>query len=82
VPWFVTSTRAGVTPTGRRRRPTQDLRQCAIGKIAEIEQRIAGLTAIRATLTEIVNARCPIPFPTIGNVKGPDGDAAARTGPN
>jgi DNA-binding transcriptional MerR regulator len=62
---------------GRRRHPTADLRQRATAKIAEIDARIADLTAIRTTLTAVVAARCdsltnctcadcPIPFLTIG----------------
>ncbi|WP_030437212.1 MerR family transcriptional regulator [Actinoplanes subtropicus] len=60
-----------------RRHPTPDLRQRAIDKIAEIDARIADLTAIRGTLTAVVDARCdsltnctcadcPIPVLTIG----------------
>lgn len=71
--------------TGRRRHPTANLRQRAIDKIAEIDAKIADLTAIRTTLTEVVDARCdslthctcvdcPIPFLTIGT--HPDGDPA------
>lgn len=41
-----------------RRHPAPDLRQRAIDKIAEIDARIADLTAVRASLTEIVDARC------------------------
>ncbi|GGN46159.1 DNA-binding transcriptional MerR regulator [Actinoplanes campanulatus] len=69
---------AELLDAGRRRHPTADLRQRAISKIAEIDQRIADLTAIRTTLTEVVDARCdsltdctctdcPIPYLTIGN---------------
>jgi len=47
---------AGLIETDRRH-PTGDLRQKAIDKIAEIDARIAALTAIRATLTEVVDAR-------------------------
>ena len=68
---------AGLLDTGRHRHPTPDLRQRAIDKIAEIDQRIADLTAIRGTLTEVVDARCdsltnctctgcPVPFLAIG----------------
>jgi DNA-binding transcriptional MerR regulator len=60
-----------------RAAPRADLRQRAIDKIAEIDAKIADLTAIRGTLTEVVDARCdsltnctcadcPIPFLTIG----------------
>jgi DNA-binding transcriptional MerR regulator len=62
---------------GRRRHPTGDLRQHALDKIAEIDRKIADLTAIRGTLTQLVEARCkslthctcpdcPMPFPAIG----------------
>jgi DNA-binding transcriptional MerR regulator len=77
---------ADLLDAGRRRHPSADLRQRAIGKIAEIDAKIADLTAIRATLTEVVDARCdsltnctctdcPIPFLTIGTER-PDGDPA------
>jgi DNA-binding transcriptional MerR regulator len=73
---------ADLLAAGRRRHPTSDLRHRAIGKIAEIDAKIADLTAIRTALTEVVDARCdsltnctcpdcPIPFLTIGR---PDGD--------
>jgi MerR family mercuric resistance operon transcriptional regulator len=68
---------AELLDTGRRRHPAPDLRQRAVEKIAEIDQRIADLAAIRGALTEVVDARCdsltnctcadcPIPFHTIG----------------
>jgi DNA-binding transcriptional MerR regulator len=74
---------AALLDTGRRH-PAPDLRQRAVDKIAEIDRRIADLTTIRATLTQVVDARCdsltnctcadcPIPFLTIGR---PDGDPA------
>ncbi|MBU2669034.1 MerR family transcriptional regulator [Actinoplanes bogorensis] len=67
---------ADLLGTGRRRHPTPDLRQQALGKIAEIDRRIADLTAIRGTLTEVVEAECdsltnctcpdcPLPYLTI-----------------
>ena len=73
--------------TGRLRHPTPDLRRRAIGKIAEIDRKIADLAAIRATLTEVAEthcegltnctcADCPIPFPTIGSAEPGDGDVA------
>ena len=78
---------AELLETGRRRHPTPDLRQRAIDKIAELDAKIADLAAIRATLTEVVDARCdsltnctcadcPIPFLTIGTTDHPDGDTA------
>ncbi|MEV4714693.1 MerR family transcriptional regulator [Micromonospora sp. NPDC049374] len=76
---------ADLLDAGRRRHPTPDLRQGAIDKIAEIDAKIADLTAIRGALTEVVDARCdsltnctctdcPIPFLTIGTAPPPDGD--------
>ena len=76
---------AELLDTGRRRHPTPDLRQRAIDKIAEIDAKITDLTAIRGTLTEVVDARCdsltnctcpdcPIPFLTIGSPERPDGE--------
>ncbi|GIF00085.1 MerR family transcriptional regulator [Paractinoplanes rishiriensis] len=74
---------ADLLDAGRsRRHPAPDLRQRAIDKIAEVDQRIADLTAIRATLTEVVEARCdsltnctcadcPVPFLTIGGQNSP-----------
>ena len=49
---------AELLDTGRRRHPAPDLRERALGKIAEIDRRIADLTAIRGTLTELVEAEC------------------------
>ena len=68
---------AGLLDAGRRRHPPVDLRQRAVAKIAEIDARIADLTAMRTTLTQVVDARCesltdctcadcPVPFLTIG----------------
>jgi DNA-binding transcriptional MerR regulator len=76
---------ADLLAAGRRRHPAPDLRQRAIDKVAEIDARIADLTAIRAALTDVVDARCdsltnctcadcPIPFLTIGAAEMPDGD--------
>jgi DNA-binding transcriptional MerR regulator len=78
---------ADLLDAGRRRHPNPDLRERAIGKIAEIDQRIADLTTIRTSLTEIVDARCdsltnctcadcPIPYLTIGYAERPTGDHA------
>ena len=69
---------AELLDAGRRRHPTADLRQRAIRKIAEMDQKIADLTAIRTTLVEVVDARCdslahctcadcPLPYLTIGS---------------
>jgi MerR family transcriptional regulator, mercuric resistance operon regulatory protein len=49
---------AELLDAGRRRHPPPDLRQRAVDKIAEIDARIADLTAIRSTLTRLVEARC------------------------
>jgi MerR family transcriptional regulator, mercuric resistance operon regulatory protein len=59
----------------RHRHPTPDLRARATAKIAEVDAKIADLTAIRATLTQVVDAQCdsltnctcedcPLPFLT------------------
>jgi DNA-binding transcriptional MerR regulator len=77
---------AELLDTGRRRHPIAGLRQRAIDKIAEIEAKIADLSAIRTALTEIVDARCdsltnctcadcPIPFLTIGTAEHPGGQS-------
>jgi len=79
---------ADLLDAGRRRHPSPNLRGRAISKIAEIDQKIADLTAIRTTLTEVVDARCdsltnctcadcPIPFLTIGTADRPDIGAPA-----
>jgi DNA-binding transcriptional MerR regulator len=68
---------ADLLDAGRRRHPTASLRQRALDKIAEVDRRIADLTAIRDSLAEVVDARCdsltnctctdcPIPYLTIG----------------
>jgi DNA-binding transcriptional MerR regulator len=49
---------AELLDTGRRRHATPDLRQRAEAKIAEVEQRIGDLVAIRDRLARIVAARC------------------------
>ena len=49
---------ADLLAAGRRPHPPADLRQRAVDKIAEIDQKIADLTAIRTTLIEVVDARC------------------------
>jgi DNA-binding transcriptional MerR regulator len=80
---------AELLDTGRRRHPTADLRQRATDKIAEIDRKIADLTAIRGTLVELVDARCdslthctcadcPLPFAELANpeLANPEGDPA------
>jgi MerR family mercuric resistance operon transcriptional regulator len=74
---------ADLLDAGSRRHPSADLRQRALDKITEIDRKIADLTTIRATLTEVVDARCdsltnctctdcPIPYLTITTTR-PDG---------
>jgi DNA-binding transcriptional MerR regulator len=73
---------ADLLDAGRRPHPAPDLRQRAIDKIAEIDARIADLTVIRGTLTDLVDARgaglttctcdeCPVPYLTIGTADRP-----------
>ncbi|MEV4276487.1 MerR family transcriptional regulator [Actinoplanes xinjiangensis] len=77
---------ADLLAAGRRRHPSADLRQRALDKISEIDRRIADLTAIRGTLTEVVDARCdsltdcsctdcPLPYLTIGTTRPPGAPA-------
>ena len=72
---------ADLIDAGRRRHPAADLRQRALDKITEIDRRIADLSAIRATLADVADARCdsltdctcpdcPIPFLIIGHADG------------
>jgi DNA-binding transcriptional MerR regulator len=72
---------AALLEAGRRRHPPVDLRRLAADKVAEIDARIAVLTAVRASLTEVVDARCdglvpctcadcPVPFLTAGAPRG------------
>ncbi|BCB75069.1 MerR family transcriptional regulator [Phytohabitans flavus] len=49
---------AELLETSRRRHPTPDLRQRATDKLAEIDAKIADLTAMRAALADVVAARC------------------------
>ena len=76
---------ADLLDAGRRRHPSPDLRERALAKIAEIDQKIADLTTIRTSLTEVVDARCdsltnctcadcPIPYLSIGTAERPAGD--------
>ena len=78
---------AELLAAGRRRHPTADLRERALGKIAEIDQRIADLATIRATLSEVVDAGCdsltnctcadcPIPFTAVGTAARASEDRA------
>lgn len=58
---------------GRRGHPTPDLRERAIAKLAEIDRKIADLATMRASLEQVVAAKCdslmgctcqecPVPF--------------------
>ena len=62
--------------TGRRAHPTPQLRERAIAKLAEIDQKMADLASIRESLEQVIAARCdgltgctcadcPIPFANI-----------------
>jgi DNA-binding transcriptional MerR regulator len=42
----------------RRRHRTPDLQQRALDKIAEVDRKMADLTAVRAALSEVVAAQC------------------------
>jgi MerR family mercuric resistance operon transcriptional regulator len=60
------------------RRPTRDLRDLATAKVAEIDERIARLEAMRADLSTVIAAECdsltdcscglacPMPFEELG----------------
>ncbi|GAA2383530.1 MerR family transcriptional regulator [Dactylosporangium salmoneum] len=78
---------AELLDTGRRRHPTPDLRERALAKIAEVDAKIADLTAIRGALSDVVDARCdtlvgctcpdcPMPLLTIGRGTPPGGEPA------
>jgi DNA-binding transcriptional MerR regulator len=67
--------------TGRRRHPTGPLYERAVAKLAEIDDKIAHLTTMRAALSEIVAARCdslencscpdcPLPFVALTDIEG------------
>jgi len=73
---------AELLDTGRRRHVSGALQQRAIAKMAEIDRRIAHLTAIRAVLGEVVTAQCdsltdcscdgcPLPFLEISELTEP-----------
>lgn len=72
---------AELLDAGRRRHPPPDLRQRAVDKIAEVDAKIADLTAIRTALAQVVQARCdsltnctcadcPIPFADLAHLDG------------
>ncbi|GAA1842917.1 MerR family transcriptional regulator [Asanoa iriomotensis] len=49
---------AELLDTGRRRHPTADLRARARAKLAEVDEKITDLRAIRGSLEEILAAEC------------------------
>jgi DNA-binding transcriptional MerR regulator len=49
---------AELLDAGSRRQPTADLRTRALAKIDQIEQKISDLVTIRASLQQVVEARC------------------------
>jgi DNA-binding transcriptional MerR regulator len=74
---------AELLDTGSRRHPTPDLQARARAKLAEIEQKISDLHAIRSRLEDVVAAQCdsltnctcpacPMPF---ADLAAPDGAA-------
>lgn len=79
---------AGLLDLGAHRRPRSGLRAAARAKLADVDARIADLTAVRATLLDVLDAgcrdlqacactpSCPIPFPSLHRPEIADG---ART---
>ncbi len=72
---------AELLDAGRRRHPAPDLRQRVVDKIAEIDARMADLSAIRGALSQVVEAdcdsltnctcaACPIPFLPLASYSG------------
>lgn len=72
---------AELLDTGRRGHPTPDLREHAVGKLAEIDQKVAHLGTIRDALTQVIDAQCdtltgctcsgcPIPYADIADHQG------------
>jgi DNA-binding transcriptional MerR regulator len=66
---------AELLDTSRRRHPTPDLRERAERKLAEVDQKLRDLEAIRESLQQVIAAQCdslthcscsdcPIPLPT------------------
>jgi DNA-binding transcriptional MerR regulator len=49
---------AELLDTSRQRHPTADLRERAVRKLAEVEQKLHDLNTIRDTLLQVVAARC------------------------
>jgi DNA-binding transcriptional MerR regulator len=67
---------ADLLDAGRHRHPSPDLRQRAIDKIAEIDAKIADLTAIRGALTDVVDA------PATASPTAPAPTARSRSSPS
>ncbi|MFB4269655.1 MerR family transcriptional regulator [Nonomuraea sp. GTA35] len=74
---------AELIDTGRRGHPTPDLRARAQDKIAEVDEKIADLTTIRAALSAVVSAGCdslthctcpdcPLPFADLAASRTPE----------
>ncbi|CAM3769821.1 MerR family transcriptional regulator [Occultella aeris] len=72
---------AELLDAGSRRHPPPDLRTRAVAKIEEIEQRMTDLATIRASLQQVVDARCdsltgctcvdcPIPYADLARTGG------------
>jgi len=64
---------AELLEAGRRPHPTPALRERAVAKLAEVDQKLTDLATIRASLEQVIQARCdslsgcscadcPIPF--------------------
>ena len=49
---------AALLDTSRHRHPTPDLQERALRKLAEVEQKLHDLNAIRDTLRQVIAARC------------------------
>jgi MerR family mercuric resistance operon transcriptional regulator len=72
---------ADLLDTGRSGHPTADLRTRAVDKIGEIDQKLADLATIRASLQQVVDAKCnsltgctcadcPIPYADLAQTEG------------
>jgi len=72
---------AELLDAGSRRHPTVDLRARVVAKIDEIEQKMMDLATIRASLQQVVEARCdsltgctcadcPIPYADLAHADG------------
>jgi len=72
---------AELLETSSRAHPTADLRTRAVAKIDEIEQKMSDLATIRASLQQVVDARCnsltgctcadcPIPYADLAQSDG------------